>query len=318
MQKISVVIPVKNGSATLDRCLGSIKLQKGVIIEQILVIDSASTDNSLEIAKQHSVKIINIEPNDFNHGATRNLGVKNISSELVFFTVQDAYLPDERMLEKMASYFVNSRIAAISGIQGVPISSETNPYLWFKRASEPKPIFIYKDEIESKTRFLRWDNVNSMYRVNVLLEIPFKSTCICEDILWANEAYASGNILVYDPSLLVYHYHHKNFFDTIKTEYLVDCVIFFNYDKLPNWKGYFSPLLFSVVRIFKAQKLTFTEKCRWTLHNFIVLTATFSSFILFYASLLIGSKRLMTKLYQKMSYSMPIGKTKASFGKIFF
>jgi rhamnosyltransferase len=314
MQKISVVIPVKNGSATLDRCLGSIKLQKGVIIEQILVIDSASTDHSLEIAKQHSVNIVNIESNEFNHGATRNLGVKSTTSELVYFTVQDAYLPDERMLEKMASYFINTRIAAISGIQGVPISSETNPYLWFKRATEPKPIFVYKNESESKTRFLRWDNVNSMYRVEVLLEIPFKNTYICEDILWANEAYARGNTLVYDPSLLVYHYHHKNFVDTIKTEYLVDCVLFFNYGKLPKWKGYFSQLIYAIVRIFKVHKLPFTQKCKWALHNFLILTASFSSFLLFYVSLLIGSKIFMTKLSQKLSYSLPIGKTKTSIG----
>ena len=54
---VSVIVPTKNSSQFLDECLLSIKNQTYSNIEIITVIHD-STDNSLEILKKYSEKII--------------------------------------------------------------------------------------------------------------------------------------------------------------------------------------------------------------------------------------------------------------------
>src|SRR6476659_10303760 len=96
---ISVVIPVLNGAELLDEVLGAVTSQ--VIDEpfEVLVIDSESTDGSLEIVAAHpGVRLIEIDKSEFGHGRTRNLGVQNTSGELIAFLTQDATPASEHWL----------------------------------------------------------------------------------------------------------------------------------------------------------------------------------------------------------------------------
>jgi GT2 family glycosyltransferase/glycosyltransferase involved in cell wall biosynthesis len=96
---ISVVIPVLNGAEFLDEVLGAVTSQ--VIDEpfEVLVIDSGSTDGSLEIvAGRPGVRLLEIDKADFGHGRTRNLGVQNTTGELIAFLTQDATPANEHWL----------------------------------------------------------------------------------------------------------------------------------------------------------------------------------------------------------------------------
>lgn len=42
------------------------------------VIDSGSKDDTVSIAKEAKFDVISIASNDFNHGATRNMAIKNM------------------------------------------------------------------------------------------------------------------------------------------------------------------------------------------------------------------------------------------------
>ena len=55
MRTTSVVIPVKNGEALLAQVLDAVKAQAP---DEILVIDSGSTDRSLEIARAAGVEVL--------------------------------------------------------------------------------------------------------------------------------------------------------------------------------------------------------------------------------------------------------------------
>jgi len=54
---VSITIPTKNAEKTLGLCLEAVKNQTYPNIETI-VIDSYSTDKTLDIAKKHGVKIV--------------------------------------------------------------------------------------------------------------------------------------------------------------------------------------------------------------------------------------------------------------------
>jgi probable beta-1,3-galactosyltransferase len=55
---VSVIIPTYKSSRTLEKCLESIKNQTYKNIE-IIVVDNNSTDNTKEIAKKFTQKVIN-------------------------------------------------------------------------------------------------------------------------------------------------------------------------------------------------------------------------------------------------------------------
>ena len=101
MLSISVIIPTYQHAATIARCLDSV-LKQTLKPSEIIVINDSSTDNTLEILKSYSDKIIlvNKENNDGNPNPTRNLGFEKSSGDLVIFCDADVIMrPD--MLEKL-------------------------------------------------------------------------------------------------------------------------------------------------------------------------------------------------------------------------
>jgi rhamnosyltransferase len=205
---VSVIIPVKNGESTLSACLNSIVLQTIVENIEIIVLDSGSLDKSISIAESYGAKIVKIEPSQFNHGLTRNLGVQHANGDLLFYTVQDAELSAYTQLESMTDHFKNPEVQAVVGIQGYPSHLDKNPALWFKRVDEPKierrcfPNGKF-EQLSKQEQFeiSNWDNVNAMYRKSVLHLQPFTETNFSEDWIWANRALKTGKLILKDPSL---------------------------------------------------------------------------------------------------------------------
>ena len=56
---VSAVITTFNNATTLARCLESLRLDAKLLVDEILVLDSGSTDDSLKLASQHGARIEN-------------------------------------------------------------------------------------------------------------------------------------------------------------------------------------------------------------------------------------------------------------------
>ena len=84
---VSVVIPVKDGERYLEELLRRARREGA---DEMLVIDSGSRDRSREIARAAGVELLEIDPREFGHGRTRNLGAERTSGELICFLTQDA------------------------------------------------------------------------------------------------------------------------------------------------------------------------------------------------------------------------------------
>ncbi|MEM0201532.1 MAG: glycosyltransferase, partial [Candidatus Micrarchaeaceae archaeon] len=111
---ISVIIPTKNAGEGFMHLIKTLKMQKGFRNVEIVVVDSGSIDNTVNIAEQFNARIINIKPEEFSHSYARNLGAENASGSYLFFTVQDALPPDNMFLYKLISILKNNNIAAVS------------------------------------------------------------------------------------------------------------------------------------------------------------------------------------------------------------
>lgn len=92
---VSVIVPVYNTSQYLDQCLDSLVNQTFRNLE-IICINDASTDHSLEILKSWGIKDVRIKiinlPENQMLGAVRNIGIKTAVGEYLGFLDSDDYV----------------------------------------------------------------------------------------------------------------------------------------------------------------------------------------------------------------------------------
>ncbi len=295
------------------------RAQKGISQLQIIVIDSGSSDDSREIATQYEAHVIEVAAADFNHGSTRNLGIKYISSELVYYTVQDAFLAEDTMLAKMAAHFEDTAVTAVCGMQAVPHDRDKNPALWFKRASSPdvKKLHYSEDQwanLSPELQFIAtaWDNVNAMYRREALVEIPFAAIHFGEDRLWALAALQAGKVIAYDPGILAWHYHHTTRKYALKRNAVTDDLHYLYFSKKPSFPDFRNQLLARLLYIIRNDKLAAADKIKWIAHNIWSYSIDVYSFLSFHVFFWRRGAEGIRNRFFDGSHAVPIGTIKNS------
>ena len=94
--KFSIVVPVQNGAATIERLFGSLLIQKHAIHE-IIVCNDNSTDNTLDLVNKYTnilpIRIFTVPENlQNNPGRARQVGLDNVSGDWVVFADADDVL----------------------------------------------------------------------------------------------------------------------------------------------------------------------------------------------------------------------------------
>ncbi|MPM16174.1 SPBc2 prophage-derived glycosyltransferase SunS [bioreactor metagenome] len=89
---ISLCMIVKDEEKTLERCLSSIK----DIVDEIIIVDTGSTDKTKEIAKKFNSKIYDFKWID-DFAAARNFSFSKATKEYIFWLDGDDYLDDENI-----------------------------------------------------------------------------------------------------------------------------------------------------------------------------------------------------------------------------
>jgi glycosyltransferase involved in cell wall biosynthesis len=110
--KISAYIPVYNNASTLAAALESLRSQTHPI-DEILVIDDGSRDDSASIATRMKARLIRLERN-LGRGAARARAMLEAQNELVLCCDGTNTLAKD-FTERALSHFQNSRVAAVFG-----------------------------------------------------------------------------------------------------------------------------------------------------------------------------------------------------------
>jgi glycosyltransferase involved in cell wall biosynthesis len=92
---ISIIIPNRNGEATIGRCLEAAFASQYPHFE-VTVVDDCSTDSSVEVIKRFPCKLIRL---DKHSGAsrTRNVGAAHSDGDILFFTDADCLLRNDAL-----------------------------------------------------------------------------------------------------------------------------------------------------------------------------------------------------------------------------
>ena len=113
---VSVILPTLNAAGEIAALLAALMGQTQPP-EEILVVDSGSTDGTAELARAHGARVISVPCGQFDHGGTRDAALRQTAGEFVLFLTQDALPADERYIEHLLKPFANERVAAASGSQ---------------------------------------------------------------------------------------------------------------------------------------------------------------------------------------------------------
>ena len=222
-KKISVIIPTLNAEKELPSLLQKLHNQN-VKIDEIIVVDSASDDGTIEICKRDSaIKVIKIERKMFDHGHTRDLALRESIGDIVVFLTQDALPVNEFFLENLISPLSDCKVAVSTGRQ-LPKST----------ASEMEKLirlFNYPDEshIRSKADISKMgiktffcSDVCAAYNRETYFKIggfeyPIKTN---EDMFFAAKAIQKGYYVAYAAEAMVFHSHNFSLREQYKRNYI--------------------------------------------------------------------------------------------------
>ena len=203
MSTVSVVIPVKDGAESLGRLLEALRDERP---DEVLVIDSGSSDGSRELARAAGAEVLSIAPEEFGHGRTRNLGAERTSGELICFLTQDA-VPLPGWLDAYRRAFaLGERVGAAYGPH-LPLDS-TSPMI-ARELAEFFAAFAPNGHpvVQGPGDPVFLSNVNACYRRDCWQEIRFPDVPYAEDQAFARAMLAAGWTKVYEPRPRVLHAH---------------------------------------------------------------------------------------------------------------
>ena len=201
---VSVVIPVKNGEERLEAVLAAVRAQGDL---ELIVIDSGSRDRSLEIARAAGAELIEIAPEEFGHGRTRNLGAERASGELICFLTQDAVPTDGWLAAYREAFRLAERVGAAYGPH-LPFPGGTSPMIarelteFFAGFSpDGRPVV----QRAGDPAFL--SNVNACYSRECWAELRFPDVEYAEDQAFGRAVLDAGWAKVFHPGAAVRHAH---------------------------------------------------------------------------------------------------------------
>ena len=74
---VSIVVPTLNGAATLPALFNAISTQRVCFPFEIVVVDSQSSDRTVELVRSRAASVVSIARSAFDHGLARNLGIEH-------------------------------------------------------------------------------------------------------------------------------------------------------------------------------------------------------------------------------------------------
>lgn len=209
----ALIVPTLNAGDGFVEWLTALK-QQTFQPQRLIVIDSASTDRTVELAKDFGMEVISINRNEFNHGGTRQMAVSKLSdSELVIFMTQDALLSSPDAIEVLLKAMRDPRVGAAYGRQ-LPRRQSPSIEAHARLFNYPTDSYVRdRSDIPMygiKTSFM--SNSFAVWRRSALLEIGgFPNHLIqCEDAWAASKLIQAGWKIAYCSAATVHHSHDYN------------------------------------------------------------------------------------------------------------
>ncbi len=198
----SVVIRAYNEEKHLGRLLDGLRQQTLKDLE-IILVDSGSSDATLQIAARHGVNVVHIRPEEFTFGRSLNRGIAQACGEFIVIASAHVYPVYPDWLERLLAPFAEPAVALTYGKQ------RGNAHSKFSE----QQIFIhwYPEQSNLYQTHPFCNNANAAIRRSLWERHPYdESLSGLEDLAWADWAIKQGYHLAYVAEAEVIHVHQES------------------------------------------------------------------------------------------------------------
>ena len=206
---VHVVVPTLNAAA--DWPAFAPPLLASLPPEQVLIIDSSSTDQTPALARNAGFRLHSIERSEFNHGATRQLAAELLpQADILIYLTQDAILTSPASIPNLLRPFTDSSVAAAYGRQlprvGAGAIEAHARGFNYPEQSEIRS-FASRERLGFKAIFL--SNSFAAYRRSALMAVGGfpKHVIFGEDTVTAARLLMAGSKIAYVAEASVRHSH---------------------------------------------------------------------------------------------------------------
>jgi len=118
---LSVVVPVRDGAATLDRCLAALVagMPDG---GDIVVVDDGSTDDTATIAARHPVRLVR-NPTSLGTSGARNVGWRATTAQRIGFVDADVVVRPDTLARLVACLEQHPDALGVNGILALDLGT---------------------------------------------------------------------------------------------------------------------------------------------------------------------------------------------------
>jgi rhamnosyltransferase len=213
---VTVAFPVRNGGELFARALAAVRRQVLDAEFEILIVDSGSTDGTLECARDFGARVIEIEHAEFGHGSTRNLLLRAANGSHVALLTQDSEPADEHWLAHLLSGFRQADdVALVYGPYiarpGASPAVRRELERWFNSLTPgverlaPEERNLPPVDLMGRRGF--FTDANACISRAAWERVPFRDVVIAEDRALALDMLRAGYAKVYEPSAAAVHSH---------------------------------------------------------------------------------------------------------------
>jgi glycosyltransferase involved in cell wall biosynthesis len=200
--KVSLVLRTKNeeeGMRSLQRLL----LEQTRPVDEIIVVDSGSSDGTLSVAKEMGATIVEIKSEEFTFGRALNLGVEQATGDVIVGLSAHCLPKDHRWIELLLQPFEDQTVAGVYGRQ-LPFSDAS--VIERRGLREAYPLRDTPVDVQHAM----FSNAHSAFRRDAWENVRFDEELSgSEDIDWAGRVLEDGGRIVYQPLSEVFHSHKE-------------------------------------------------------------------------------------------------------------
>ncbi len=201
---VSIVIRTLNEAKHLDDLLSSIEKQDAAGIEtEVVLVDSGSSDRTLQIAESHGCKIVHITRDQFSFGRSLNMGCEAASGEILVMISGHCVPTDRLWLHTLCQPLIHDTAGYAYGRQmGGPNSRYSECRIFAK---------YFPEESRIPQDGFYCNNANSAVKRSIWEKYRFDEELTgLEDMRLAKRVVDDGGKVAYVAEACVYHHHEEN------------------------------------------------------------------------------------------------------------
>lgn len=199
--KVSVVIRSYNEAAHIGKLLLGIAAQR-MAAHEVIVVDSGSTDGTVDIARRHGARVIAIDKREFTFGRALNVGCATATGDILVFASAHVYPTFDTWLERLVAPFGDERVVLSYGRQRGNHINKFSEHRIFEQWFPAEPV--------CPQRSYFCNNANCAVRRLAWEQQPYDETLTgLEDLAWAKLAQENGQWIAYSAEAEIVHVHDE-------------------------------------------------------------------------------------------------------------